>query len=130
MDFMERIAAATKRSPFVRLSQGLLSMFLVATLAGCGAGNQNTSASTQQAAPQTYLAPYISGGAIGINSPPTAYTIDDTAQTFSVATYLVNGGKYGNDSAACARLAQSRHDIQLHLSQRHDLQYARGWLGD
>jgi hypothetical protein len=91
MDFMERIAAATKRSPFVRLSQGLLSMFLVATLAGCGAGNQNTSASTQQAAPQTYLAPYISGGAIGINSPPTAYTIDDTAQTFSVATFLVNG---------------------------------------
>ncbi len=66
---------------------GLLA--LVLSFSGCNSGSTKTTTSqTQLAGPQTYMAPYVVGG----NTPAdyvTAYSIDDTAQTFSKSTYFL-----------------------------------------
>lgn len=77
------------------LLSGTLLIFWVA---GCGGNTTSKTTSPSQPAPQTYFAPlvagssYPSGGNTGVSLlyAPQTYTIDDTANTFSQATYQIN----------------------------------------
>jgi hypothetical protein len=68
----------------------LLALAMI--IPGCSSGSTNTTKTTtataQPAGPQTYMAPYIVGETTPADSV-SAYTIDDTAQTFSNSTYYL-----------------------------------------
>jgi len=70
---------------FARVVARLGTVLLLCGLAGCGKGVAPvTQTAPTTTGPQTYFAPYVSGGS---TSGPLTYTIDDVAGTFSQTTY-------------------------------------------
>jgi len=80
MGFSRNVAASKVIASSALLIMGVL-------ISGCSAGStKSTTASTEPDPPQTYMAPFILGDSMPGYSV-SAYTIDDSAQTFSKSTY-------------------------------------------